>query len=788
MRDWSLIPGDPLCLTLAADSRLSIPDYLNDHIWELEFGGAEPASLSLHTTFGLRAKAMRIFHRFSEGKKSVSDPARFTLPPTVRRFYPNFLIVDYSPLPNIDVSTEYWVPQSNAISGRVNIANKSNANRKVRLELCSVLNPIDGQSMATTQSQMVNILAGQTGGLFPILFMTGGPAHGAGPYPSLFLDLELGPGATRQLTWVQAATDTMQTSFDLARQTAARTWEAERARLELLNASQTIDIRTPDKDWDAAFAFSQNTAFGLFFPPTEHLPNPSLVSSRGPDNGYSPRGDGSDYPASWNGQSPFDAYYLAEVVPASSAAQDLLKNFLAIQNEDGAIDGKPGLAGQRGRYLAAPLLASLAWKLYEKSEDGEFLNQVFPQLQKFFWSWFSPDYDEDHDGIPQWKHILQTGFEDNPLFDQWHEWSLGVNIGQVHSPALEAMLYNESACLIKMAEHLEHHDSLTLLHEQAAKLRASIESTWQARTGLYHYRERGTGLSLEGRVLARQQGSGSAVTKLKFEGQIRLLIEVQTQSAAAKRPQIRIHEFSSKTADEIIESGDYQWRNGGAIYTTKKMYSKLAKVSVRGLSDEDTVVISTLDFTTEDHTLFMPLWARVPDEQRAQVMIGRALLDAIRFQRPYGVPACPSLTQPEAETVSQSVHLPWNLFVGEGLLKYGSRSDAARLFAHNMTAVIQDLKQNRAFHARYHAEKGTGIGERNALSGLAPVGLFMKILGVEILSPTRVKLEGENPFPWDVTIQFKGLKVIRGMKKTEVLFANGKSVVVEGGESAMVEV
>ena len=39
MRDWSLAPGDPLCLTLAADSRLSIPDYLNDHIWELSIVG-----------------------------------------------------------------------------------------------------------------------------------------------------------------------------------------------------------------------------------------------------------------------------------------------------------------------------------------------------------------------------------------------------------------------------------------------------------------------------------------------------------------------------------------------------------------------------------------------------------------------------------------------------------------------------------------------------------------------------------------------------------------------------
>jgi len=194
----------------------------------------------------------------------------------------------------------------------------------------------------------------------------------------------------------------------------------------------------------------------------------------------------------------------------------------------------------------------------------------------------------------------------------------------------------------------------------------------------------------------------------------------------------------------------------------------------------------TLDFTTEDHTLFMPLWAGVPDQQRAQTIIGRALLDANRFHRPFGVPAVPALSQPEAESVSQAVHLPWNLLICEGLLNYGFRTDAARILVHNMTAIIQNLKQNRAFYGRYHAEKGTGIGERNALSGLAPLGLFMKVLGVEILSSTRVKLEGDNPFPWNVTIQYKGMKVIRGQNKTEVVFANGKSVLVTDMEPTVV--
>ena len=42
MREWSLGPGDPLTLNLAADFRFCIPDYANDHIWELETGGGDP--------------------------------------------------------------------------------------------------------------------------------------------------------------------------------------------------------------------------------------------------------------------------------------------------------------------------------------------------------------------------------------------------------------------------------------------------------------------------------------------------------------------------------------------------------------------------------------------------------------------------------------------------------------------------------------------------------------------------------------------------------------------------
>ena len=275
MRDWSLRLGDPLYLSLAADSRLCKPDYLNDHIWEVELGEARsaPATLSLYTTFGLRARSMRLYLRFTENNVAVTDPNTFVAKPSLRRFYPNFLTLDFVPLEALNVTTEFWVPESHAVAGRVILTNKSNAIRQLKLEVCAVLAPLDGQSIVPTQQQLVNILAGQTSGIAPVIFMTGGPKHGPGPQPSLLLDLELGPGATRQITFAEAALDTVATSFELARRSAARPWEAERARIEMLETSQVLDIRTGDLDWDAALAFSQTAAHGLFFSGSGNLVN-----------------------------------------------------------------------------------------------------------------------------------------------------------------------------------------------------------------------------------------------------------------------------------------------------------------------------------------------------------------------------------------------------------------------------------------------------------------------------------------------------------------------------------
>jgi hypothetical protein len=786
MREWNLGPGDPLQLTLAADARLSAPDYVNDHIWELDLGGGDPPALALRTTYGLRARAMRLFPRFIENNNILSDPSAFAVAPRIHRFYPNFLLITFSPIPGIDVTAEYWVPNSQTVMGRMTVVNNSPAPHAIKLEWVGQLIPLTGQSMSTNRRQSVTVLEGRAEGLCPVLFITGGAQTGPGPYPGLMIDLDLKPGVTRQLTWALASLDDHQASFDAARRMVARPFDGERARIELINQSQTVDIVTGDGDWDAALAFSQKAAFSLFFNETERLPNRSFVIARQPDQGFSRRGDGSDYQHLWSGQPALETYYLSALVPGvPDLAKGLLQNFLGTQDSQGAIDSKPGLAGQRSKFTAAPYLASLAWNIFQATGDQRFIKQNFYVLLKFFWAWLDEQHDQDRDGLPEWKHVGQTGFEDNPLFDPWHNWARGVDITTVQSPALSAALYREAQCLIKMAAEIEATGEISRLKAQAEILRNGLAACWYEAGAYYHYTDRDTHITPLARILREQKAMPLIKLNEEFGQPVRLQIRLQTEKQ--RRPRLTISgELNGAPISESFERTDFAWSESGAAVTTRNVYTKIGLFQFEGYAQKDIFLIQTVDLTAEDITLLTPLWAGVPQIAEAQAMMQRSILNADNFNRPFGLPALPRVIDPQADAICSSVHFPWNHLIGEGLLAYGFRHEAARLTAHMMNAAIFNLKRSRAFYRAYHAENGAGLGDQNALHGFAPVGLFLQTLGVQILSPTRVRLSGENPFPWPVTVKYRGLMITRQSAQTEVVFPNGQSISLNDPTDAVI--
>ena len=178
MRDWSLAPGDPLCHTLQRTPASPFPITLNDHIWNSPLWAVESLLRSRctpRTGCGQNPCAFSCVSAKTEKRSVIRRllPYRLRFGASIQIFSSSTTLT----LKNIDVTTEYWVPQSNAVSSRVSIASRTSATRKIRMEVCALLTPIDGQGMLATQMQMVTSWPGKQVDSSYVLFLTGGPVR-----------------------------------------------------------------------------------------------------------------------------------------------------------------------------------------------------------------------------------------------------------------------------------------------------------------------------------------------------------------------------------------------------------------------------------------------------------------------------------------------------------------------------------------------------------------------------------------------------------------------------------
>jgi hypothetical protein len=782
MREWNLKAENLRSITIASDARFTIPNYADDQVWELTLSGGEPPALALQTTYGLRARGLRLFPRFVEGEQDVSDPDRFFSPPTLKRFYPNFLLVACNPFPEIQVELEYWVAQSDAVAGRIRLTNKSSVQRQLRLDWNALLSPDEeGERMAPNEMEAAPLLSGTSGGLAPVVFTTGGAVATLGPFPALVLGLDLPPGGSRQFTWCHAARPTHEESFRLARQIAARNFDGERARLEMANASQ-VEIHTGDPDWDLAFALAQTSALGLFLGPTSQLPSASFVSARRPDHGYSLRGDGSDYGHLWSGQTALDAYTITNLIlpGATELAWGLVHNFLSTQEEDGSIDWKPGMGGQRGNRLAAPLLATLAWRIFQVDRDIRTLEQVFPGLLNFVQAWFRPEHDRDGDGLPEWDDPMQAGLDDHPLFSRWHTWAKNVDISTSEGPALCALLYRECQAMIAMGQVLNRKEPLRALSSLADNLRSAVESAWGSRTSSYHNWDRDAHTIQKEETIGSITGSGTIRVEREFAQPVRVVLRIRSTAQPTRRSQAFVHGASSSGNHRIerIPPDRFQWYLGMGSTTSERTYAHIEYVEVQGLDPSDELSLHTAGYAWEEAASLLPLWAGLPSDKRAGQLVKKTITNPKRYWRPYGLPSCPQPPKQADTGVCENIHLTWTSMIAEGMVNYGFREEACDLLTRTMKAILETLKSEGGFRQYYNAVTGQGNGERDALGGLPPLGLFLEILGVRMISPQKVALAGTNPFPWPVTVKYRGLTVLRQKEKTLVVFPDGQTVSV----------
>ncbi|MBI3242168.1 MAG: hypothetical protein HYZ49_07735 [Chloroflexi bacterium] len=804
VRDWKLTQHDPLALRLAADVRFGPTDYADDQIWELTLAGGEPAAVALRTTYGLRAREMRLFPSFLEGETLVADPDHFSSPPVLHHFAVNRIHYSFSPLGGVHVQAACWVPDSHSLAGQFTITNESTAARAIHLNLNAILRPLDaptGVNMGHAKLGPLHFLQGQTGGLTPVILLEGGLPLDSGA--ALARSLDLVPGETQTVRWAQTAppreTGGGGRGLELCRALLERNWVDDFARIDSLN-DDIPDIHTGDREWDAALAFGYKVALQSYVGPTSHLPYPSFIFARNINKGYSPRGDGSDHSWQWDGQVATEAYVnLPQIAQAApELAKGILRNYLAVQEPDGFIDWKPGLAGQRNRALCVPLLATIAWTIYEYTEDHDFIAEVYDGLRRFVMTWFQERYDRDQDGLPEWSHTIQSAFDDCPSFVRWQNWGQAADITLAESPDLAAYLYRECRSLINMASLLGREEDSPPLIARAEMIRIAVDAMWRDETSSYHYVDIETHESPPGYELARLErriDNSPFIVNInrKFSPMARLLVRVVgDRDATLPQISVAIHGRGQRGRRrvELLPARRLTWYWGLGSVTSDKLYAEVEKVELAGVPPGWEVVISTVDYTRQDQTLLLPIWAGLAQGDHLYDLTHKTITDPARYWRPYGIPNCSALDpayKSDNRGGSGGVWMMWNTMIGEGLADNGYRAEAAELIRRMMTAMIHTLKTEKAFREAYNSDALEGLGERDYLWGVAPVHLFLRTLGVRIISSRKVWLVGQNPFPWPVTVRWRGVTVTKIDEGALVKFPSGREVAVTEDREQIIE-
>ncbi len=787
-------------LVLAADARRTSTLFTDDQIWELVIDRGEPLSLSVETSFGLRARNFRIFPRFTSEGRSFTDPVEFATPLKVRPIGPGYVQLLAQVLPSIELIYDVWVSSSQTICGSLQFRNTGKITQVFSVEIAAVLSLLStttpGSERMTIQAQDNKpVLAGSTGDFAPLVVLPNGSGSSASPYPSLRQSLELTPGQAQRVQWAHAAAETIEESFALAQKTFSRNWDAEFSRQAMDNLG-AIEILTGDPAWDAAFDRARLIAFRLLQSPNNFSDNHYFVTSRQPDHGYSIRGDGSDYGPLWSGQTPLQAYYLSSFFfpTAPHLASGLLKNFLDAQKEDGSIDYRIGSAGygssSRSLLNATPVLARLAWQHYMTFSDRQFLKAVLPGLFQFFESWFSPERDKDGDGVPEWSSPVQSGLEDHPIYAHWLDGAPGLDITTVESPDLGAFLFSEAQALVQIAKLLDRKDIVRQAKKRMRTLKAAVDKCYHAQTGMYRTRDRETHLISQTQHLGSRVGPGEIRIDRHFLPAVRLCLTIRSSDGTLRRPVVKIQGAAVPNGEneEVLAIENFRWRPGTGHTTSQHIFIQVDSVSIEGMGAQDTVDLDTADHTIEDLTGLLPLWAGIPDSKRARSIAKQTIQEPARFGRPFGLPTS-SLPENVASDASyHTVHLPWNMLILEGLLAYDQREAAATIFQRIMQAVCDNLEREGCFRRFYHADSGQGIGEADALEGLPPLGLFLEILGVKLLGDQQLILSGRNPFPWPVTVKFRGTTILRQMEKTTIIFPNGQTATLTDSRPHLIHI
>jgi len=768
--------SDPIGLTLAADQRFGLLDPYVDAVWQVNLNPTKP--LALETSFCLQAKKFSLFPVFLINRQPIWIISDFFSQPRVDEIFSNYARLTCTPAAGFQACLEVWAQTSTSLLCQLRLNNLTESKALLGIQAAAELIPLEGTAgMGPAMLQYQPYLSGKTGNFYLSLAASGQAAPVYSPFSALQYEGRVAPQEALTFIWRCSAALDEETSVKRAFQPFPENWDAAIANLRLSQRAELLEISTPIADWDAVFLTCQNTAQQALIRTEADPEGLIFYANRSPDYSYTQfmTAPKLNLPLEPNIQALALAQLFQMLLPLhpSEAAAVFLAQLPLLSDP-------PMVPGLGRKVLPFPCLAQLAVQVYAQTGDNQFINEIYPQIRETCLAWFELTQDRDGDGLPEWAVLAQTGWSDHPTFNIFNPKRLATRIATVESLALGQLLLDELLALQKLARAVEDQataDHVTTLHTkltyqmEALHAQLPIASCWDRDS----HQVTSQAMLFEGSIAELEQQTLSLAQAARINA--KLLIGL----TALKPAQVHILGESpdGSPIEETLPSAALSRLEELLFFTTERVYQKVNRISVSELSDQTWLTIYVADLGVRDigwYLTYMPAENLEPPEQ-PETTVGEKTANQAS-PAPAGFSAG-LYGLPEYEQVTESAHLTgvvnpaWNGLVLKHLLAIEAKQEAVELFTSLMHGAIQVLKQEHCLYDGYSSQSALPLGKRNGLTGLLPLQTFLQLAGIRLLAPDRVQVSGEFPFPWQLSLRYRGLEVVREGKNTTVTFPDG---------------
>ena len=731
--------NDAIGLTIAADQQFIETPAPMDVVWQLET--EESAPISLMSTLGLQARSFQVMPLVSLNKIPQEKIRDFFCQPRIDKIFSNYLKLTVAPFQDVEAVIEFWVRAGDWLQGRTLVTNHGVSNIEAGARLSAKLIALQGVSeLKPVRQGYQSSLKGQTGNLTVNLTMEGQTKTLISPTLSLEQTQQLVPGQSFQVLWqCEILPDTAEGKND--RKKFAVNWEGEIARLGVVNQSRMVNFTTPHADWDAVLYSNQNQAFQLLRKTASGEVRPD--KTRNIHSAFTLKSA-----ASLNNLSGLELWQLIGTLLPSQAelGADLLAEYLELHFA--------GLSTKPGSRLPFPCVVDLSWRVHQQLQKKEYLARIYPALKAICLAWFSPENDRDQDGIPEWATIEQCGLTSLPGFDLLSEDGFATRISFTEQINLAALLAAELDALKKIAQVLDDQAALATIDHHLNSLNTFIADFADAGSGCFDYQRR---KSHDGEILFQGKLNEFGQKSIYLVKPARLNLRLKPQYLIKKPPRFYLH-GENQAGDQVVEPvepANLLWLPGSFFYTTNEIYVRIDKITQLTF-DDCHLQIHQADLQCHD---IGTLLAKDANDQSLQSLLtdGR-----------YGLPE-------NLDTAAENkvVNLGWNLLVLANLIRNNEVDAAFKLLSQLIQAQVFQLKAEHSATDRWGARSGRSLGLRNTIGGLLPVSLVLDLAGIRILNQSKVSIRGQNPFPWPIKIQYRGMEITRDGKNATIRFQDG---------------